>query len=396
MSTSSPSTEYWCHQCDKIVDITTSSAFTDTLQCSECLSEFVEVVSPAAAAAAASTSSTQRQASAGASTTSQTQPQYYDTLFDNGNGSNGQQQQQQQQNGAAQASASRTAPSISFSFTTYNMPLQQANINTNTNDPFSQMMGSLFTNLMGIPAAATPQRQQSATTLTTTAATNENSTAVTTGTTAAAIGNEQTTNTSQAQPQAQPQHQGQGQGQAEQQANIPPFLQMLNSMFQNVPQQQQQQQQQQLPNGGIQFFTTVTDAQQLPNFFQQIFGGIPFVMMPQMGYRRDYHPPASQKVIDELQNITITDHHTSNGMECAVCLEALKLDEVCKQMPCHGHHIFHDQCLVPWLRQKNMCPMCRQEVESADEQYNEWKRQQATAPAASTSTSTTAPQAPTR
>jgi len=340
-------TEYWCHQCERIVNATSPSPFAGTLQCQQCGSEFIEAMSPPSSSRQLAPSTTSHQHNV--ESASNTRPQYFDTLMSDNTTNNAQQQPQQDQNNSPhqqqQQRTSATPHSISISFTTYNMPLHQANINGGNTaaDPFTQLLSGIF---HGFVPTAQPQRQQSA-------SENSNNTANATATAAS--------NDASAQPQT-----------SAQQPNIPPFLQMINSMF-NMPATQQT-----ASNGVVQFYT-VTDANQpFPAIFQQMMMGLPIMMSMggQMGYRRDYHPPAAQKVIDELVNVTVTDDHVERNIECAVCLEALKLNENVKQMPCHGKHLFHEQCLVPWLQQKCTCPSCRFEVESNDPDWELWKRQQ--------------------
>lgn len=46
------------------------------------------------------------------------------------------------------------------------------------------------------------------------------------------------------------------------------------------------------------------------------------------------------------------------SQDCAICKETMHKSEMkVKKLPC-GHN-FHGECILPWLRQNNTCPVCR-------------------------------------
>jgi len=45
---------------------------------------------------------------------------------------------------------------------------------------------------------------------------------------------------------------------------------------------------------------------------------------------------------------------------CVVCVERIEIGKMGMFMPCG--HIFHPDCLKPWLEQNNSCPVCRFEL----------------------------------
>eukprot|EP00128_Syssomonas_multiformis_P004447 Colp12_sorted_trinity150504_noHs@33892 len=83
-------------------------------------------------------------------------------------------------------------------------------------------------------------------------------------------------------------------------------------------------------------------------------------------------PPASRLAFDELGDFIVEEKHVAEKVECQICLEPLKLNDSCKEMPCR--HVFHDLCLLDWLKKRNSCPLCRHELPSADEDYEASKR----------------------
>ncbi|KAI4299552.1 hypothetical protein L6164_032999 [Bauhinia variegata] len=72
------------------------------------------------------------------------------------------------------------------------------------------------------------------------------------------------------------------------------------------------------------------------------------------------HPPASKAAIDSLPTIEINDGHLAMETHCAVCKEAFELGTTAREMPCK--HIYHSECILPWLALRNSCPVCRHEL----------------------------------
>ncbi|KAK9052870.1 hypothetical protein SSX86_029500 [Deinandra increscens subsp. villosa] len=71
--------------------------------------------------------------------------------------------------------------------------------------------------------------------------------------------------------------------------------------------------------------------------------------------------PAPDSVINALPNVKITQTHLLNDSQsCAVCMDDFKVGGEAKELPCN--HIFHSNCIVPWLRLHNSCPVCRNEL----------------------------------
>ncbi|KAK7306832.1 hypothetical protein VNO77_44792 [Canavalia gladiata] len=71
-------------------------------------------------------------------------------------------------------------------------------------------------------------------------------------------------------------------------------------------------------------------------------------------------PPASRSSIDAMPTIKITQVHLRSDSHCPVCKERFELGSEAREMPCN--HIYHSDCIVPWLVQHNSCPVCRLEL----------------------------------
>lgn len=75
-------------------------------------------------------------------------------------------------------------------------------------------------------------------------------------------------------------------------------------------------------------------------------------------------PPASRSSIDAMPSVKISRRHLRGDYHCAVCKERFELGSEAREMPCK--HLYHSDCIVPWLTQHNSCPVCRQGMESND------------------------------
>ncbi|KAF7816425.1 putative E3 ubiquitin-protein ligase RHC2A [Senna tora] len=85
------------------------------------------------------------------------------------------------------------------------------------------------------------------------------------------------------------------------------------------------------------------------------------------GIGRCEQPPASKAAIDSLPTIEIDESHLESESHCAVCKEAFESGTTAREMPCK--HIYHPECILPWLALRNSCPVCRHELPS-DHSHN--------------------------
>ncbi|VVB00664.1 unnamed protein product [Arabis nemorensis] len=86
-------------------------------------------------------------------------------------------------------------------------------------------------------------------------------------------------------------------------------------------------------------------------------------------------PPASKSAIDALPIVKVTKDMLlkSEMNQCAVCMDEFEDGIEAKEMPCK--HVYHHDCLLPWLQLHNSCPVCRHELPTDDPDYENRARE---------------------
>ena len=85
----------------------------------------------------------------------------------------------------------------------------------------------------------------------------------------------------------------------------------------------------------------------------------------QMQHEPPRHP-TSQNFIRNIPEVAIEEKHCKkNGSEfekptCPVCIIDFEIGHKGMFLPCG--HIFHPDCIKPWLKDHNTCPVCRKEL----------------------------------
>ena len=86
-------------------------------------------------------------------------------------------------------------------------------------------------------------------------------------------------------------------------------------------------------------------------------------MSEQEAQQRQRSKRAKQSAVEKLPVVQIEEKHCKKlpgKLEppcCTVCMEYIEIKTKGMFMPCG--HIYHPDCLKPWLEKNNTCPVCR-------------------------------------
>ncbi|XP_024262331.1 E3 ubiquitin-protein ligase RNF115 isoform X1 [Oncorhynchus tshawytscha] len=113
-------------------------------------------------------------------------------------------------------------------------------------------------------------------------------------------------------------------------------------------------------------------------------GGLDAVITELLGqFESTGPPPAEKEMISSLPTVNISQEQTGGfqpsrntkptasmgeedtRLECPVCREEYTVGESVKQLPCL--HYFHSDCIVPWLKLHDTCPVCRKSLDGVDQ-----------------------------
>nr|GEV13935.1 hypothetical protein [Tanacetum cinerariifolium] len=83
-------------------------------------------------------------------------------------------------------------------------------------------------------------------------------------------------------------------------------------------------------------------------------------------------PPAAKSIVDNLPLVAMKrDGNEDDQVVCAVCKDEILVEEKVMELPCR--HLYHGECIVPWLSIRNTCPVCRFELPTDDVDYERSK-----------------------
>ncbi|XP_027933658.1 E3 ubiquitin-protein ligase RING1-like isoform X2 [Vigna unguiculata] len=72
-------------------------------------------------------------------------------------------------------------------------------------------------------------------------------------------------------------------------------------------------------------------------------------------------PPAASSAIAALPVVKLTQTHLGSDPNCPICKDEFELEMEVRELPCK--HFYHSDCITPWLRMHNTCPVCRFELQ---------------------------------
>ncbi|XP_022942764.1 uncharacterized protein LOC111447704 isoform X1 [Cucurbita moschata] len=73
--------------------------------------------------------------------------------------------------------------------------------------------------------------------------------------------------------------------------------------------------------------------------------------------------PAANSDMEAIRRVKITESHLQKDSSCAICKEEFEIGGEVRELPCR--HFYHSDCIVPWLRIHNTCPICRYTLQNA-------------------------------
>eukprot|EP00045_Choanoeca_perplexa_P015897 m.206736 g.206736 ORF g.206736 m.206736 type:complete len:169 (+) comp17109_c1_seq1:91-597(+) len=84
-------------------------------------------------------------------------------------------------------------------------------------------------------------------------------------------------------------------------------------------------------------------------------------------------PPTSTSFISDLDIVEPTKTELAEAVQCPICMAAYQAEDDLHELPCE--HVFHVACIVPWMEQACVCPLCRYELPTDDQAYEEKKQE---------------------
>ncbi|KAG0292128.1 hypothetical protein BGZ98_002712 [Dissophora globulifera] len=88
-------------------------------------------------------------------------------------------------------------------------------------------------------------------------------------------------------------------------------------------------------------------------------GGLDDIITRMMELQNRQNGPvgATEEIIENIPHHQLTEEELEAKLECSVCKDEFAKEDTLLQLPCK--HIFHEDCIKPWLKVSGTCPTCR-------------------------------------
>jgi len=71
-----------------------------------------------------------------------------------------------------------------------------------------------------------------------------------------------------------------------------------------------------------------------------------------------YNGPTPNHILSRLQETPLSQvEETAGHNKCPVCMDSIPAGAPVIRLPCN--HVYHKDCIVPWLKRTSTCPVCR-------------------------------------
>ena len=66
--------------------------------------------------------------------------------------------------------------------------------------------------------------------------------------------------------------------------------------------------------------------------------------------------------VETVSSDGFVDNKRVTELACAICTDDFVPNDLVRVLPCNSTHIFHKDCIDPWLRKSGKCPLCVQSI----------------------------------
>ena len=86
------------------------------------------------------------------------------------------------------------------------------------------------------------------------------------------------------------------------------------------------------------------------------------MMISNENRRRSEMEEMKDTVINNLYKTSFKRELFQQNDECAICLDQFSEDCEVTPLPCDIRHYFHSHCIEDWIKENNICPLCKKEI----------------------------------